>query len=99
MNDIMGILLAGALAMACALAGLVFLRFWKSSRDSFFLYFAVSFWLQGAQWVQSGLMGSSASEDLPYSYLLRLLAYALIAFAILRKNMGRKAGAPRSPDR
>ena len=49
------VLLAGALAMACALAGLIFLRFWKSSRDGFFLCFAASFWLQGAQWLHSGL--------------------------------------------
>jgi hypothetical protein len=89
----MGALLAGAIAMACALAGLVFLRFWKSSRDSFFLLFAVSFWLQGAQWVHSGL-DLGASESSPYSYLLRLVAYALIVLAILRKNL-RRGGAGR----
>jgi hypothetical protein len=84
----MDALLAGAIAMACALAGLVFLRFWKSSRDAFFLYFAASFWLQGAQWIHSGL-ALGASESSPYSYLLRLLAFSLIVFAILRKNLNR----------
>jgi hypothetical protein len=93
----MGALLAGAIAMACALAGLVFLRFWKSSRDSFFLCFAASFWLQGAQWVHSGL-ALGASESSPYSYLIRLLAYALIVFAILRKNL-RQAPANRESTR
>jgi len=86
------VLLAGALAMACALAGLIFLRFWKSSRDGFFLCFAASFWLQGAQWLHSGLAGSATSEYSPYYYLPRLLAYLLIAYAILRKNFARKPG-------
>jgi hypothetical protein len=93
----MDALLAGAIAMACALAGLVFLRFWKASRDAFFLCFAASFWLQGAQWVHSGL-GWGASESSPYSYLLRLLAFALIVFAILRKNL-RHAPAERESSR
>ena len=35
--------LTGALVMACALAGLMFLRFWRTTRDRFFACFAVSF--------------------------------------------------------
>lgn len=92
----MSVMLNGALGMACAIIGVVFLRFWKSSRDPFFLYFAVSFWLQGAQWLYAGTT-RSASEFSPYLYLPRLLAYSLIAFAILRKNYGRigRDGGPR----
>ena len=37
----MTMLLSGALVMACALAGLVFLRFWKASRDPLFMCFAL----------------------------------------------------------
>ena len=86
-------LMSGAIVMACAVAGLQFLRFWKSSRDSFFLYFAVSFFLQGAQWLHSAMVGSS--EYSPLYYLTRLVAYGLIAFAIFQKNYPR---APRAGD-
>ena len=51
----MSTLLSGALVMACLVIGLCFLRFWKTSRDRFFLYFALAFWSQGAQWLVSGL--------------------------------------------
>lgn len=87
----MSLLLTGAIIMACALIGLVFLRFWKSGRDPFFLYLAASFWIQGGQWLHSGLVRDVAGEYSPYYYLPRLLAYGLIAFAILRKNYGREA--------
>jgi hypothetical protein len=85
----MNLLLTGAIVMGCALIGLVFLRFWKSGRDPFFIYLAVSFWIQGAQWLHSGIARDSTMEYSPYYYLPRLLAYGLIVFAILRKNYGR----------
>lgn len=93
MNDI-SLILSGALVTACALVGLVFLRFWKSSRDRLFVYFALSFWLQGVQWLLSALETRS-SEFVPWQYLLRLFAYGLIAFAILSRNL---SSAPRSGD-
>lgn len=86
MNPIM----SGALVMACAVAGLHFLRYWKSSGDNFFLYFALSFFLQGAQWLHSAMVGTS--DFSPLYYLTRLAAYGLIAFAIYQKNYAR---APR----
>lgn len=89
----MAMLLTGATIMACALIGIVFLRFWKAGRDPFFLYLAASFWIQGGQWLHSGLARDAASEYSPYYYIPRLLAYGLIAFAILRKNYGREARA------
>jgi hypothetical protein len=86
-------IISGAIVMACAVAGLQFLRYWKSSGDNFFLYFALSFFLQGGQWLHSALVGSS--ELSPLVYLARLLAYGLIAFAIYQKNYSR---APRAGD-
>lgn len=83
-------LITGAIVMACAAIGLVFLRFWKSSGDRFFIYFALSFWIQGAQWLHSGTLGGS-SEYSPFYYLPRLIAYGLIVFAIFNKNLGRNA--------
>ena len=83
-------LISGATVMASAIAGLYFLRFWKSSRDPFFLYFAVAFWIQSAQWLHAGL--SRAPDDYsPLYYLARLAAYVLIVYAIVRKNYPRKS--------
>ena len=82
-------LLTGALVMACFVVGLHFLRFWKSTRDVLFLCFAVSFWLQGAQWLHSGLF-DSPSEYSPLYYLARLVAYGLIALPILLRNRQRR---------
>jgi hypothetical protein len=84
--------IGGAVVMACAAIGLVFLRFWKSSRDPLFACFAASFWIQGAQWLYTSL-GEVANEQSPYHYLPRLAAYGLIGYAIVRKN-ARRAGTP-----
>ncbi len=86
-------MLTGALVLACFLAGLVFLRFWKSSRDPLFVWFALSFWLQGGQWLASALAGEHGEqgEQAPWQYLLRLLAYGLIGFAIVQRNLRRRS--------
>lgn len=78
-------LLSGAIVMACATIGLHFLRFWKSSRDRFFLYFALAFWIQGAQWLHASLASRPNDYD-PINYVARLIAYALIVIAIVGKN-------------
>ena len=78
-------LLTGAIVLASALVALHFLRFWKSTHDGFFLYFAVSFFIQAAQWLHSGVY-QGPSDYSPVYYLARLLAYGLIAFAIQRRN-------------
>ena len=90
----MSMLLTGALVMACAVVGLHFLRFWSSTRDGFFLYFAASFWLQGLQWLYTGLVGAEGEYE-PVPYVARLVAYGLIVLAIVRKNFA----GPRKPSR
>jgi hypothetical protein len=84
-------LLVGGLVVGCLVTGLFFLRFWKATRDSFFLLFAAAFWLHGLQWLYSGVVGSS-SEYAPLAYLLRLAAYCLIVLAIALKNWRKSPG-------
>ena len=84
----MSTILSGALVMACAVIGLCFLRFWKTSRDRLFLWFAVAFWLQGVQWLHSALH-AHLTDYSPIYYVMRLAAYALIAAAIVQKNLRR----------
>jgi zinc transporter ZupT len=79
-------MLTGAIAMASTVIALFFVRFWRSTRDRFFLYFALSFGIEGAHRVYSALSFQD-SEDSPLHYLIRLLAYGLIIWAILEKNL------------
>ena len=81
----MDAVLVGGIATACLIAGLYFFRFWRSSRDRFFLFFALSFWIEGAQrFVVFQIVG--ADEASPLYYLPRLVAYGLIIVAIVDKN-------------
>jgi hypothetical protein len=84
----MASLMSGALVLACAVIGLHFLRFWKGSRDAFFLWFAVAFWIQGAQWLHAGLQ-ANPSDYSPLYYVARVVAYGLIVIAIATKNLRR----------
>jgi len=86
-------MLAGAIAMASLIIALFFLRFWRASRDRFFLYFALSFAIEGLHRVYSALR-DGGGEDSPLHYLIRLLAYGLILWAILEKNLPRKKRGP-----
>lgn len=78
-------LLLGAIAMSSITIGLFFLRFWKKTRDRFFLFFAVAFGLEGLNRAMLGLFQSS-SENEPIFYLVRLLSFVLILIAIVDKN-------------
>jgi hypothetical protein len=82
-------MLVGAIATASIVAGLFFLRFWKSTRDRFFLYFAMSFFIEGLNRFILGFMGW-LREEAPAYYLVRLVAYGLILFAIIEKNQLRR---------
>jgi hypothetical protein len=85
MNEI----LVGAIAMGSLVAGLFFLRFWKSTRDRFFLYFAVSFFIEGINRVLLGPDMQSDDAQHNMFYILRLIAYGLILFAVWEKNRPR----------
>lgn len=81
-------MMSGAIAVASLLAALFFLRFWRHSRDRFFLYFALSFALEGLNRIALGLL-VHISEDNPLFYTVRVVAYGLIVAAILQKNRRR----------
>lgn len=80
--------LLGAIAVGCVVAGLFFLRFWLSTRDRFFLFFAASFWIEAINRLAMTVT-RSWSEDVPEHYVVRLLAFGLILFAIWDKNRPR----------
>jgi type II secretory pathway component PulM len=77
--------LNGAVAMACIIAGIAFLAYWRDSRERLFVFFAVAFWVLAFNWVLIAAI-DPASEHSHWFYLLRLVAFALIAVGIVEKN-------------
>ena len=79
-------LITGMIAMASLIIGLFFLRFWRNTKDRFFLYFALSFGIEGVHRIVT-TYAYDPQEESPLHYLVRLLAYGLIIWAILEKNL------------
>jgi hypothetical protein len=77
--------LSGAITFGFVVAGLFFLRFWKRTRESLFVAFALAFWLLGLN--QALLTFTDIPvEERSWLYLLRLAAFSLILISIWRKN-------------
>jgi hypothetical protein len=77
--------LAGIIATGAFVAGMFFLRFWKSTSDRFFLIFALAFWMMTVDRIV--LVAFNNSHEYNYSlYLIRLLSFVLILLAIIDKN-------------
>lgn len=87
MNSIssFALVLMGAVAMASAIATLFFLRFWRQTRDSFFLLFAVAFGIDAIARFTLAIAEVS-DENEPFYYLTRLITFGLIIVAIIQKN-------------
>ncbi|HEY7163196.1 MAG TPA: DUF5985 family protein [Candidatus Binatia bacterium] len=78
-------ILLGAIIMASLTIGLFFLRFWRDTRDRFFLFFAVSFVLEGFNRLALGL-SDNPNEDRPVIYFIRFISFVVILIAIADKN-------------
>lgn len=79
--------LLGAIVMACATAGLFFLRFFRRTSDRLFAIFAVAFWILGLNWL--ALAFTEQDEVRTALYFVRTLAFLLIIVAIIDKNRRR----------
>jgi hypothetical protein len=84
----LGTFLLGAIAMGCAIASLFFFRFWRGTRDRFFLWFGASFLIEAINRAIFALSGVRQEEAQLY-YLIRLLSYLLILWAVIEKNLPR----------
>lgn len=78
-------IISGALMMACLVASLFFVKFWRKSRDLLFLMFALAFIMLSLERFVLGYMGVN-NEAAPQVYLIRLMAFLLILIAIVHKN-------------
>lgn len=79
--------LLGMISAFSFTAAVFFLRFWRDTRDLFFLPFAVFFIVEGVNRIVL-LFSSHPNEGSPWIYIMRLIALLLILFGILHKNYG-----------
>jgi hypothetical protein len=89
MSASIGSVLSGGVAMASFVATLFFLRFWRQTRDSFFLLFAVAFAIDAISRFVLGL-AHVPDETEPFYYVPRLITFGLIILAIVLKNRPRR---------
>ena len=87
-RDVLVGFLNGALAFGYLVAAVYFLRFFRKTRDRFFLSFAAAFFLLMLNLGIATLLGVE-DERTGYSYVLRVIGFVLILLAILEKNLRR----------
>ena len=87
--------LAGMIVLGSAMAGLVFLRFWRKTHDRLFALFGLSFFLMAVNRAWLSVVGEAA-ESRTAIYLIRLLAFVIILGAIVDKNLGPRRARKRA---
>ena len=80
--------ISGALVAMNLMAGLLFLRFWRDTRDRLFGMFAAAFALLAVQRALLLAYRHPAGDEEAGIYLVRLAAFLLILDAIVDKNRG-----------
>lgn len=83
--DLVQQFLRGGLVMACFVAGLFFLHYYRQTRDRIFVFFVVAFWSFAAHWIGLAIANPEL-ESRHYIFLLRLLAFVALIVGILDKN-------------
>ena len=78
------IYLLGAVATACVVAAMFFFRFYRDTRDRLFLWFGISFLMEGLNRSLAAWQVLLPDET-PLYYGIRLVAYLLILWAIAEK--------------
>jgi hypothetical protein len=76
----------GMLAMASAIASLLFLRYGKVTHERLFLYFSAAFLAMTLNWVGLAIIEPD-TEHRYLAYFLRLIAFVLILIGIVDKNL------------
>jgi hypothetical protein len=74
----------GVSATCSFVAFVYFVRFYRETRDAFFAFFATAFAVLAVHWTL--LATIVTAEHAPYHYVMRLVAFVLIAVAIVWKN-------------
>jgi peptidoglycan/LPS O-acetylase OafA/YrhL len=83
-------MIQGALVMGCLACALFFLRFWRSSRDRLFAFFALAFAVMACNWMALALLQVD-DERRHYVYVVRLISFLTILYAIWDKNRAKSS--------
>src|SRR5581483_581402 len=84
--------MSGMIVAGYAVVALLFLRSWRDTRDRLFAIFAAAFALLAVQHLALSLSDQLVEERV-YLYVLRLVAFLLILYAIADKNrLDRRTG-------
>jgi Family of unknown function (DUF5985) len=81
--------LLGVIATASVAIGVLFLKYWRRTRDGLFLSFGAAFLIDGFDrvWLLAQQHPHIAN---PAYYLVRLFSFLIILAGILSKNYGRR---------
>lgn len=77
--------LLGVIVTASLVAGAFFFRFWSRTRDPLFLAFGTAFVVEAINRASLLLLDNPSAANSGI-YMVRLLSYLLILFAIIHKN-------------
>ena len=87
-NDV----ISGALVMGYFVAPLFFLKFYSTTKDRLFGLFSAAFWILSFQRLALAL-STTTVEDSTIFYVIRLIAFLIILYAIIDKNIAAKRSA------
>ena len=77
--------LLGIIATTSIFAGIFFLRFWRDTRDSLFLAFALAFLIEGVN-RSFRIFFAHPNEASPWVFVVRAFAFLIILAGIVNKN-------------
>jgi len=84
----MWLFISGMTTMGLVVASLFFLRFWRRTGDTLFVYFGMSFCLLAVSQALAAISGVPG-DDRSWIYLLRLAGFLLLIVGIVSKNLRR----------
>lgn len=74
----------GALFISCVTACVVFLRFWRDTREPLFARFGAAILVLGASYLALSIRRTGEHHTLVYA--LRAAGFAIILYAVVEKN-------------
>ncbi len=77
----------GAITAISLVLAILFLKYWRATKDFLFFAFSAAFALLALSQLLQSLTPSA--EDAPWNFVLRLIAFLFISVAIVRKNIRR----------
>jgi hypothetical protein len=87
-HPVLDFFLLGFIAACSLVAGLYFLKFWRSTRDPLFLAFMIFFVVQG--FTNAAILTlAHPNEGNALVFVIRLLSVLVVLAAILAKNIAR----------